>query len=330
MKRHRLFLIVLVAAAAMAFGAGPALADGINFDPATGVFTYFAYPNALANQNDITVRRPATGGFSTWTRIDFNWYVVGDPTPDANVVKYCFKEEWKSWSCPATKVVVRTAKGDDKITVDPGYTGPTMLEGGAGEDVIQGGAGPDEIWGACKDPLATCYGYSDTLGGGAGDDVLHGGDESPVFGTANDKLDGGPGNDLLDGGLGADDLVGGDGADAADYSRRTTPVTAVMGDTSNNGAPGEHDVFHGDVEGVVGGSANDSLYGNYANNVLRGGPGDDYLYGLNGNDWLDGGPGSDVLRGGYGSDTIYGGGTPVGSCCETTRRPGPNGGTRST
>jgi hypothetical protein len=122
-KRHHVFLIVLVAAAAMAFGAGPALADGINFDPATGVFTYFAYPNALANQNDITVRRPATGGFSTWSRIDSNWYVVGDPTPDANVVKYCFKEEWKYWSCPATKVVVRTAKGDDKITVEPDLNG---------------------------------------------------------------------------------------------------------------------------------------------------------------------------------------------------------------
>jgi serralysin len=48
------------------------------------------------------------------------------------------------------------------------------------------------------------------------------------------------------------------------------------------------------IENAVGGSGDDTIYGNDADNAL---------YGSDGDDWLAGGAGNDVLRGGNGSDT---------------------------
>ncbi|MED4330901.1 calcium-binding protein, partial [Schinkia azotoformans] len=46
----------------------------------------------------------------------------------------------------------------------------------------------------------------------------------------------------------------------------------------------------------------DTLYGEYGNDVLHGGEGNDSLYGSYGNDELDGGAGNDYLEGSYGND----------------------------
>lgn len=61
------------------------------------------------------------------------------------------------------------------------------------------------------------------------------------------------------------------------------------------------------IENANGGSGNDSITGNVANNVLNGNGGNDTLIGLSGNDTLNGGAGNDVLDGGEGNDTLYGG-----------------------
>jgi len=61
------------------------------------------------------------------------------------------------------------------------------------------------------------------------------------------------------------------------------------------------------IENANGGSGNDSITGNVANNVLNGNGGNDTLVGLSGNDTLSGGAGNDVLDGGEGDDTLYGG-----------------------
>ncbi|GAB2859289.1 hypothetical protein GCM10027277_29730 [Pseudoduganella ginsengisoli] len=53
------------------------------------------------------------------------------------------------------------------------------------------------------------------------------------------------------------------------------------------------------IENAVGGSGNDTLSGNGADNVLQGGAGNDVLAGLQGNDRLDGGAGTDTA--------VYGG-----------------------
>ena len=56
------------------------------------------------------------------------------------------------------------------------------------------------------------------------------------------------------------------------------------------------------IETAIGGSGNDTIYGNAYDNVLRGGPGNDALFGGRGNDTLNGGPGNDAVTGGPGAD----------------------------
>jgi Ca2+-binding RTX toxin-like protein len=58
------------------------------------------------------------------------------------------------------------------------------------------------------------------------------------------------------------------------------------------------------IENANGGSGNDTITGNSANNILNGNGGADTLYGGDGNDTLDGGSGVDQMFGGEGNDTI--------------------------
>lgn len=58
------------------------------------------------------------------------------------------------------------------------------------------------------------------------------------------------------------------------------------------------------IENAIGGTGNDTLYGNAANNTLTGGIGNDILFGNDGDDTLDGGAGANVLAGGAGNDTL--------------------------
>ena len=58
------------------------------------------------------------------------------------------------------------------------------------------------------------------------------------------------------------------------------------------------------IENAIGGSGNDILIGNQANNALTGGAGNDLLTGLDGNDTLTGGVGNDALSGDAGNDTL--------------------------
>ncbi len=60
------------------------------------------------------------------------------------------------------------------------------------------------------------------------------------------------------------------------------------------------------IERGYGGSGDDIIVGNTANNLLIGGGGADTLYGRNGNDELQGGLDADVLYGDAGDDSLYG------------------------
>src|SRR5213593_3875130 len=105
-------------------------------------------------------------------------------------------------------------------------------------------------------------------------------------------------------------MYGGDGRDLADYSARAgQPVVASLDGVANDGFVGENDLIASDVEGIQGGSGNDTLYANFLDSsTLKGGPGDDTLVGYAGADLLMGGAGSDLLRPGFSMDNVYGGG----------------------
>ena len=57
------------------------------------------------------------------------------------------------------------------------------------------------------------------------------------------------------------------------------------------------------IENVIGGSGDDAISGDAADNLLEGGAGDDTLDGADGDDTLVGGEGSNILDGGDGTDT---------------------------
>lgn len=155
------------------------------------------------------------------------------------------------------------------------------LIGGFGDDTLSGRAG------------------NDTLFGGAGKDSLFGGD-------GDDTLVGGSGDDILFADQGADRLFGGDGFDWVSYETAAGGVIVRLNIGSGKDGIAEGDTYSG-IEGVIGSSHADRLYGDAAANSLRGQGGDDYIDGGQGNDTLEGGEGSDSLLGGLGADLLQGG-----------------------
>jgi Ca2+-binding RTX toxin-like protein len=191
--------------------------------------------------------------------------------------------------------------------------------GNAGNDVINdsfglraadifGGSGNDTIYGASA---------SDFLSGGDGNDMIFGraGNDTVVGDAGNDMLLGDAGDDCLDGGTGADVFWGGAGRDTAEYGMRTASVSVGLDGTAYDGESSECDNVEPDVENVNGGSGNDIIIGNAADNYLKGGGGNDCIFGLDGNDVLDGGvagatlvspnSGNDSLFGGNGNDVVF-------------------------
>lgn len=182
---------------------------------------------------------------------------------------------------------------------------------GAGNDTFtgQGGAGT----GLAATAVLTVYGGdgNDTLTGGDGADVISGdeGNDTLAGGAAADTLNGNAGVDTFNEGTasnGGDTFNGGAGVDTVSYASRTVAITATIGAGANDGESGENDSIAADVEGVTGGSADDSLTGSANDDILSGGAGADTLVGGDGNDTLNGGDGDDTLTGGNGDDTVNG------------------------
>jgi len=170
---------------------------------------------------------------------------------------------------------------------------------------IHGGTGNDTLTGTTLNDIINGGEGNDSITGGDGDDALNGdaGDDTFLEGTADS------GSDTFNGGAGTADMVS--------YAARTVAVTATIGaGTTNDGVSGEADDILASVEGVTGGSANDSLTGDANANVLTGGGGNDTLVGLAGADTLNGGDGDDIFdegsaandgdtfNGGAGTDTV--------------------------
>ena len=223
-----------------------------------------------------------------------------------------------------------------------GLQGDDTLVGGGGNDTLDGGSGFDEAsyeghlaivdadlaLGLAKlfarnaapgaAPFETdvlrdieaLYGgkSSDILRGDAKANRLHGADGDDMLDgrAGDDSLFGDGGNDTLTGGTGRDTLDGGEGLDLVSFAGETLAVVADLGGDSGNpgasiGGVNDADVWI-NVEGLLGGSGDDRLFGNAQANVLDGAAGNDHLQGRDGADTLRGSTGSDTLDGGAGKD----------------------------
>lgn len=184
-------------------------------------------------------------------------------------------------------VNVRGAAGDDEITVASVVTSGVLLDGGEGNDLIVGGSGADSLIGGSG---------SDTLVGGSGNDRY-------TFGIVNESFNEtdvvtehpNGGVDLLDFGA----LFTGVDVDLSSDSRLATHVRRTV--ITSGGGVAQN------IESAFGGTGDDRLLGNLANNWLGGSIGNDTLSGREGDDTLVGREGRDRIVGGYGSDELRGG-----------------------
>lgn len=119
------------------------------------------------------------------------------------------------------------------------------------------------------------------------------GADSLVGSALADTLNGSAGNDTLVGGAGNDLLTGGTGVDFASYASASEDLSLSLMDAALVSSAFGTDTFS-TIEGLIGGSGNDSLTGDALANLL---------YGGEGADTLSGGAGNDVLRGDGGTDT---------------------------
>lgn len=164
----------------------------------------------------------------------------------------------------ASETVVGTS-GSDVIV---GLGGNDEIIGGGGNDFICGNAGDDDLFG---------QGGRDALNGGADDDVVVGGGTGDFIygGSGNDSLFGEAGSDRYDGGGGGADYVG--------FIDAPGPVTA---DIREGTATGEGSDTLARVEGLIGSSFDDVLFGDARVNFLIGGDGDDTLHGRGESDFV--------------------------------------------
>jgi len=214
---------------------------------------------------------------------------------------------------------IRGGPGDDEI-YDDDLLGDDTIDGGDGDDLIFLGDGDDDVVGGAGTDTVTMGSGDDTVrlddlpndgrpgetknvhsdvevvDGDGGSDNLFGNAAANTLrgGSGNDIIDAGAGPDVVEGGTGADDLNGGPDVDRVVYSGAGAQ-TITLDDVRNDGATGELDNVHSDIEDVAAGAGDDVVVGSAAANVLDGGDGADRLQGLGGEDTYAGGAGADTL-----------------------------------
>ncbi len=209
---------------------------------------------------------------------------------------------YRGAACPGARAAVTGGGGQDRMNGSfaadganetfTGLGGDDDLGGGGGDDVLAGGEG------------------NDSLGGGAGNDRVlgEGGNDRLESSAGNDAVDGGAGDDVIgdqtltgDDDQGADDVHGGPGTDTLSLYGHVGGMAISPDDAANDGAPGEGDNLHSDIE---------RFRGTRGNDTFTGGPGPDDFDGDSGADVVRGGEGADTLSGGSDGDQVFGDGGP--------------------
>lgn len=199
----------------------------------------------------------------------------------------CVAGDWADVDCytdSPPELYVLLGDGNDQVTLTTRL--PLVY-------TFDGGPGDDELW-------AGSPGGTGTLIGGDGNDHFW-----PDTNGIGDELD--P--------PASDDVQGGSGIDTMTYAWHKG-VTVSIDDQPGDGAPGESDNIHTDVENLsgswrddvlIGSAADNEIFGREGNDVIRGLGGNDRLHGVDGNDTIEGGPGDDYLEGGENDDVLDGG-----------------------
>jgi Ca2+-binding RTX toxin-like protein len=212
---------------------------------------------------------------------------------------------------------LRGGGGNDTITGGPAAN---YLQGDDGDDTLSGGDGPDEIEGDSGNDVLNGDAGGDRLYSDSGDDTANGGADGDVLyaGRGSDVLNGGDGSDRFqpDSGDGPDTFNGGAGNDTVSWEYYDQSVIVTIDGLANDGIAGANDNVAADVEGVIGGLADDILSGGTAANVIEGGPGSDTITIRD--------AGADTATCGTGRDAVIADALdsvdPIGAGCESVDR----------
>jgi Ca2+-binding RTX toxin-like protein len=244
-----------------------------------------------------------------------------------------------SSACSYGTLLVNTGSGKDivneadntkvAITANLG-AGDDTAKGGGGALIADGGPGSDFLDGSVVGDTLTGGPDADSFFGRDGDDVLSGGDGDDTFDWRGSDL-------TTDSDAGADEYIGGAGADSVRLTGHPAGMNLSLNDVADDGAPGEGDNFHSDLEDIVGTThddtyvgradpdkfdgdqGNDTIHGGGGADTLSGGSGNDAVFGDEGNDSVYGDYGDDTVDGGAGNDSIFGdlAGCSIGFSCPT-------------
>ena len=243
------------------------------------------------------------------TRNNIAYYLVTD-NGGVSAVSPCVTATSTMAACritPGLRYQLDTGDGADAVTIAPDAPGGST-DLGNGNDTFTGGNAADLVHGGEGDDILKAGGGNDQVFGDGGNDQVAGE-------AGNDKVDGGAGDDQLEfggdemlegAGLGADDISGGPGNDRLSYLDHSAAVHVTLDGHPGDGAAGETDNAHGDIETLVGSTLDDVLVGNDGSQSLFGNAGFDRVDGLGGDDLVNGGTGDDELYGGAGDDRVEG------------------------
>ncbi|XPV69995.1 MAG: hypothetical protein ACNI25_05315 [Halarcobacter sp.] len=218
-----------------------------------------------------------------------------------------------------------TIVGDSQTNILKGQGGDDTLSGGKGSDYIDGGetgeTNGDTVNYSYIDNVTTdTFGVSVDLSLNRGID-LNTDDKDTITNIENvvgtkfadtlvgdefdNILNGANGNDILKGGAGDDSFIGGNGIDTVDYSDVSEKLNIDLKSlTPREVAIGQGVDTFDSIEGVIGGSNDDTLVGTSGTNIISGGAGNDTLVSFGGDDTINGGVGSDLISFGFTTNDI--------------------------
>jgi hypothetical protein len=286
--------------------------------PSDDRFRIDYFTTTLSVAIDIGLVVPGTGGNGTLAS-SFNISDVKSITIEAGGGSDVINLD----SVTGTPVTINAGAGNDVINLGTGdlnrLTGTVTINGQGGTDTVTfqdaGHIASDTYTvtdSTIRRPLFGGATFNDVdrvvLNAEAGDNTFDIQSDGPAL-----TINAGPGNDTfkLHPGLSSVlTLDGMAGNNTLDYSAFSTGVVVQLPQqtataTISGGAR--------NIDNAIGGSGNDSLFGDTSNNILIGGRGRDRIDGGGGFDILIGGTGADIITGAGGDDILIGGTTSFDS-----------------
>ncbi len=282
------------------FSAGMLSTGTINGGGGTNTFDYSAYTTPVT----VNLASHTATGASSWSNIQS---LIGSNTASSTLIAANATNNWSiagtnsgsiSGPSPFSFTNVGNLTGgilNDNFTFAAGAVETGTLSGGSGTNTLNMAANTSGV----TVNISTNNGGSATADGASfnfsGIANLVGGSGNNTFFLGNGKTISG----TINGGVG--------GTNTLNYSAFTTGIRVNLTQMAATGIDSGAANGISNFQNVTGGSGNDILIGDSANNVLIDGNGNDVVVGVSGNDTLTVGSGQDILIGGTGASTLNAG-----------------------